>query len=157
MIVAATGHRAWAEPSLTALYNLARFSLQQLVRPDTVISGMALGWDIAVAKAAMAEGIPVIAAVPFAGQEKRWPQTSRDEYENILRQCKEVRIVSGGSYSPRKMHLRNQWMVNKCDLLLAFYDEEKLTGGTAACVAYANKIGRKIYNVYSPDYFKWLD
>ena len=42
-------------------------------RPDAVISGMALGWDQAVARATADLGIPWVAAITFEGQESKWP------------------------------------------------------------------------------------
>jgi hypothetical protein len=34
---------------------------------------MARGWDLALAKAAVELGLPLFAAIPFVGQESRWP------------------------------------------------------------------------------------
>lgn len=105
-------------------------------RPDKVISGMALGWDMAWAEAAIEARIPVIAAVPFGGQESRWPAVSQDRFWRILTQSEETVIVCEGSYAAWKMQKRNQWMVDKASHLIALWDGT--SGGTANCVGYAD-------------------
>ena len=40
--------------------------------------------------------VRLIAAVPFPGQADRWPEADRRRYEQILSQCAEVSVVSGG-------------------------------------------------------------
>lgn len=111
-----------------------------LTKPAKVISGMALGWDMAVAYAAIVNKIPVVAAVPFKGQESMWPGYSQTRYHNILARCSEVVIVCKGEYSPAKMQIRNEWMVNHGDHLIGLWDGSR--GGTYNCVSYAQ--GRKV-------------
>lgn len=149
MIASFTGHRpdklggyGTHEP-LTAL---ATWWLEAL-QPDTVISGMALGWDQAVAEAATRLGVPWCAAVPFEGQENRWPDASRAQYQRLLARAGSVVIVSPGGYSARKMHWRNEWMVDQSDLLCALWDGSD--GGTGACVRYAERVGRLWVNLWS--------
>ena len=115
-------------------------------RPDTVISGMALGWDMAWAEAAIMMRIPVIAAVPFAGQESAWPASSQARYRSILGACSETIVVCDGGYSPWKMQKRNEWMVDHCDYLIALWDGT--AGGTGNCVRYA-KGNVPVHNLWS--------
>lgn len=150
MIVAATGHRpdklgGYAIGPATQRLILARRWLE-VVRPSSVISGMALGWDQAWAQAAVDLGIPFVAAVPFIGQEKAWPPMSQFAFEQLLKCAAEVVIVSRGGYSVRAMHARNEWMVDHCDLLAALWDGT--SGGTDGCVAYAAKVGRPMVNLW---------
>jgi hypothetical protein len=78
MILAATGHR----PDKLGGYDLSiyrklvglAYSYLRKQTPDVVISGMALGWDQAVAEAAVKASTPFIAAIPFRGQESKWPR-----------------------------------------------------------------------------------
>ena len=71
MIVAATGHRpnklaplsiCYSTRVLQRLIDLATAYLEKS-NPDAVISGMALGWDTAIAIAAIKLNIPLTAAV----------------------------------------------------------------------------------------------
>lgn len=150
-VLAATGHRpdklgGYAPDVLERLTDLARASLVEL-NPDEVIVGMALGWDTAVALAAIDLAIPFIAAVPFAGQERMWPKESQDRFHSILKQAKEVVIVSPGGYSPWKMQVRNEWMVDRCTKLLSLWNGTM--GGTKNCVDYALRNGKPTVNVWS--------
>lgn len=150
MIIAGTGHR----PNKLGGYdNNARETLTLIAlewlrehKPDKVISGMALGWDQALATAAILRDIPFIAAVPFKGQEEAWPASSRSRYHAILAYADEVVIVSEGGYSAKKMQIRNEWMVNKADRILAMWDGTP--GGTGNCIRYARNIGKPIDNLY---------
>jgi len=101
---------------------------------------MALGWDTAVAIAALRGGIPLVAAVPFQGQEARWPAAAQKRYRDILAHADRIAIISPDSYSPQAMHVRNRWMVDRCDILATLWSGAP--GGTAACVAYADSVGR---------------
>lgn len=114
------------------------------------ISGMALGWDTAWAVAAIRLGVPLIAAVPFDGQESRWPAESQRRFRSILEHAREVHVVSAGGYSPAAMHARNRWMVDRCDLLCALWNGS--SGGTAGCVAYARSVGRRTENLWQ----RWI-
>lgn len=117
-------------------------------KPDLVISGMALGWDQAVAIAATIVGIPFIAAVPHVGQESPWRPEQQAKYRSLLRKARKVVVVSEGGYSARKMHIRNQWMVNNCTRLVALWNGD-LVGGTAGCVRYAADVGRDTVNLWN--------
>lgn len=140
-VVAGTGHRpdklgGYGDDVLQQLYRLALRKLRE-IEPSKVISGMALGWDTALAMAALKLDIPLVAAVPFAGQESRWPQRSQERFRAICRAATTVHVVSPGGYSGAKMQARNEWMVDRCDVLLALWNGT--AGGTANCVAYAQR------------------
>lgn len=151
MIIAATGHR----PDKLGGYGpeiglrLMRGALRYIRReqPDRAISGMALGWDTAWAKAAIACGVPLVAAVPFKGQELSWPEESRKVYDWILERAAEVVIVCDGGYSPSKMQVRNEWMVDQAHKIVALWDGSP--GGTANCLRYAYSLERPVDNLWS--------
>jgi uncharacterized phage-like protein YoqJ len=148
MIYAGTGHRpnklgGYSKEVNRKLLDVARRNLEGCT---TVISGMALGWDMALAHAARMEGIPFIAAVPFKGQERIWPKESQESYYDMLRAAKEVVYVCEEGYAPWKMQVRNQWMVDHCDVVLALWNGS--SGGTGNCVEYADKVGKPIKNVW---------
>lgn len=116
------------------------------------ISGMALGWDQAVAQACIEDGIPFIAAVPFEGQESRWPADSRRAYERILRRAEKVVIVSAiqpetNGAAAGMLHKRNEWMVDHSSDLIALWNGDQ-SGGTFSCVRYAERVSRNIINCW---------
>lgn len=148
MIVAGTGHRpnklgGYSEEATERLVNLAMRNLGGATR---VISGMALGWDTALALAALELEIPLTAAVPFHGQERMWPKSSQDRFHKILDQADDIVYVCDKGYAAWKMQVRNEYMVDKCDVLLALWDGSE--GGTGNCIKYAKKVHRDINNIW---------
>lgn len=153
MIVSATGHRpdklgGYSPAAQCRVYSVA-YEWLEAFRPALLVSGMALGWDQACAEAAIVLDIPVRAAVPFAGQESKWPAHSQEHYRLLLSRCAEVRVIAPGGYSPFAMQMRNEVMVEWADLILALWDGS--TGGTANCLSDARTYGdrRPIINLWS--------
>lgn len=150
MILAATGHR----PDKLGGYDMEReralvyFATKCLetIGPKEVISGMALGWDQAVAEAAARLGLPFVAAIPFYGQDRLWTAPARARYEALLDRSDKVFAVANGEPVPVAMQLRNQWMVDNSTHLLALWNGTP--GGTHNCLRYAKGEGRKFTNVY---------
>ena len=132
--VMVTGHRPktigpgktkWIENTFrTLLTNI------QAVHPYIeVISGMVLGADQIFTKVALDLKIPLLAYVPFQGQECVWSPPMQQEYHRLLSQAKHVLVVSEGPYSAEKMFIRNNEMVNNADLVIAVWNGIK-KGGT---------------------------
>ena len=150
IIVAATGHR----PHKLGGYSFETFQkirvLAQVwlvdIQPTHVISGMALGWDQAVAQAATNLEIPFTAAVPFASQGNNWPEYAVYFYDQLLKRAQEIVVVCNGDYQPWKMQTRNEWMVDRADLILALWDGSP--GGTANCIQYARQQKVKVVNTF---------
>lgn len=148
-ICAATGHRPGklGGYSPAAADRLDRLAVEYLsiTRPDGTISGMALGWDQAWARASVRLGIPFVAAVPFEGQEKTWPAESQVAYQTLLGAADAIFTVCEGGYAAWKLQKRNQWMVDRCTRLVSLWDGT--AGGTKNCIDYA--AGRvEIVNLY---------
>lgn len=158
MYVAATGHR----PNKLGGYdffNLQRTWIRRRIEErlknlgaTVCISGMALGIDQDFAWTAMWMNIPVLAAIPFVGQESQWPESSQQFYRALLSRCSQVEVVCAGSYAGWKMQKRNEWMVDHCQTLLAVWDGS--SGGTGNCVGYAQKIGKPIDRINPNDWYE---
>lgn len=154
MILGITGHRP---PGLDCSYDIPNptyekvyYSIQKKfheLSPTKIISGMALGVDQWAASAAIELNIPVIAAVPCDNQSSKWPEKSQRIYKMIIESCAEVIIVSPGPYSPEKMHLRDRWIVDNSNSLLAVWNG--IThGGTFGTIRYAQKLNKPNYNIH---------
>lgn len=153
MIIAGTGHRpdkirlgtrdAYHHQVHSRLVDLARAVLQRKA-PTRVISGMAQGWDTALAIAAVDLGIAFDAYVPFEGQESRWPAAAQRRYRDLLSRAATVVIVCEGGYSVEKMQTRNERMVDDSDLVVALWNGTP--GGTRNCIDYAETVGRRWEN-----------
>ncbi len=139
-ILAVTGHR----PPKLGGYDLllfdclVRFAVTELkqIQPEYVLTGMALGWDQAIAEACDRIGIPFIACLPHDNPGSNWPDHSREYLDQLLNKAHDIWWCPGGPYEPQKMQIRNETMVDECDTLLALYDGEP-QGGTHNCVNYA--------------------
>lgn len=151
MIVAFTGHRpnklgGYKVPNQTYIYVCQQIEKTLIeLKPDKVISGMALGVDQWAAYIAWKLNIPFLAAVPFEKQDSNWPEKSQQTYQKLLKLSAELIVVSPGGYSSNKMQVRNEWMVNHCDKLIAVWNGTP--GGTANCVNYAEKINKEIIRI----------
>lgn len=151
MIVAFTGHRpdklgGYKLPNDTYIRVCQKIdaALKEL-KPEKVITGMALGIDQWAASIAHKLHIPFLAAIPFEGQEKAWPEASQKIFRLLRKLATEEVIVSPGGYSAHKMQVRNEWMVDHCDKLIAVWDGTP--GGTANCVTYAESVGKSIIRI----------
>lgn len=146
MRVAATGHRpgklypdaifkgAMAEAE-EKLYRLAAHALIRLEATE-VISGMALGWDMAIARAAVDMGLPLTAAIPFRGQEERWADRHQRLYHHLLSLAATVHVQSPGRFTTAYL-ARDEWMVDHAEHVAALYNGVRGGGGTAYTVEYA--------------------
>lgn len=167
MKIAGTGHRpdkislngknAYDQAVYNRLIDLAEAFLKKH-SPTQVISGMALGWDMALAEASLRLDIPLHAYVPHDGHESRWPTHSRARYHSILVRAQEVKIVCPGEYAPWKMQKRNEAMVDALtdpeDVLVAMWNGS--SGGTDNCLKYAKKKFATRPKVYVNLWHSWL-
>lgn len=153
MTIAVTGHR----PKKLFGYDLndsRYFALKNImtgyligVECTDAYTGMALGIDQLFAIAVLQlknKGYPIKlhCAIPCIGHPNNWPISSRELYHRILSKADEVTMVSNEPYSPRVMQKRNEYMVDRADKILAFWNGA--SGGTKDCVDYAKKVGRDI-------------
>lgn len=161
MILAVTGHRpktmglSYSDADRERLESFAAERLSVL-SPDTVITGMALGWDQAVAWGCFCLGISFTAAVPFPCQADAWPRKAREHYYFLLGAATNVEFVS--ETDPRNnlemnamLHQRDAWMVDHGERLLALWNG--LPSGTGSTVRYAESKGKPVTNVWQA----WLD
>lgn len=144
-VCAVTGHRVLSsdfskEELRAALRALAAAGVR------TFLCGMALGFDLLCAEEVLLlrEELPVrlVACIPCADQAARYPKSARERYERILDRCDE-RAVLHERYCDGCMFERNRYMVDRADLLLAYFTGRR--GGTKYTVGYAEKRGIPVY------------
>lgn len=161
MIVGVTGHRPdklGSEYQYQGPYSdYIKTSFNKFLSENQIqqaISGMAIGVDTLFAETILEHNISLIAAIPFLGQEKRWPNESQERYRKILKNplVKSV-VVCEGEYANWKMQKRNEYIVDNCDLLIAVWNGTK--GGTFNTIKYARSVNRKIEYI-QPDSWKKL-
>lgn len=156
MVICVTGHR----PNKLYGYDLSdpRWQMLKLTFKTILqenhcteaISGMALGVDTIFALAVLElkeEGfdIKLHCAIPCKNHSCKWPQKSIELYNKILQKADIVKLVSEQEYRPYLMQVRNRYMVDHSDKVVAVWDGSK--SGTANCVEYAEKSQKEIVYV----------
>lgn len=189
-IVAATGHRPSYLPCVNKVVdertkredfiviedspwlidvNTRLLDWLQFENPDKILTGMALGWDMWVADAAVQLNIPYIAYVPFAGQESTWSKKDIRHYNYLLSKAEKVKICSDNHYKTivrsnfkdmsafsyavkdfyRKAFLkRDRMMVDDATQIVALWDPTVKMGGTYYTVKYAMKNKKHVTNLW---------
>jgi len=141
-----TGHRP---EKLTASERDIKRALEKEIRQaiaddmTVFISGMARGVDIWAAEIVLElrkAGMPLrlICASPYEGFEKSWSAEWQQRYNTILAEADLVRFICKG-YSRACFQIRNEWMVDHSNRVIAVYNGEK--GGTKNTIEYANRHG----------------
>lgn len=114
------------------------------LRPKEIISGLARGFDLWFAWAAVESEIPLIGAAPYRSQASGWDDSDAKEWEALTRfHCKELHFVSPSYWEKEgdnALYARNRWMVDRCTHLTTFFQGTR--GGTAWTNDYAIKIGK---------------
>ena len=140
-IVTISGYKAFelgifkqSHPAISYIKKTIRKHLQNLVEEGlewVIISG-ALGTELWAAEVVYEmqerEGIDLKVAVitPFLDQENKWSEQNKEWYESVLVQADFVDAVSRKPYEkPWQLRLKNQFLIEKSDALLLFYDVEK--------------------------------
>jgi len=148
--IAVTGHQPYILGGYSnaldqGLYDLASGWLKAN-QPREVVSGLAAGWDTAVASAALDQDIPLIAALAYQGQADQWPPEAKTVHEKLRDGASEIY-----QYSREKAHgcytRRDRWVLERGDIVLALWSGAD--GGTARAVATAQKLGKPIINLWS--------
>jgi len=157
MNLAITGHRP-QKLSIIGVEQQVRTILKwafENIKPQWVISGMALGVDQWAAEEALAMKIPVLAAIPCWEQEHFWSAESKKKYHELCARVQHREMVSAGAYHSGVMQERNRWMIDRANVVVAIFDGTD--GGTCNAVKYAIETRKPIFR-YDPVTYKseWI-
>lgn len=161
MICCVTGHRpeGFPFPYESASMEKERYRIElkknimQLIAEGTThfISGMAQGVDLDFAEEVLRcktiltppdKEIRLEAALPFPRQKQFSDGQPLDRYREILLAC-DIKTVVSPCYQKNSFQKRNQYMVDKADIVLAVWNGIK-KGGTWNTIHYAQKCGRPL-------------
>lgn len=154
-IIGVTGHRKLFHKVSHIKYTLRKslIYLKDNKGYSKVITGMALGFDTLVAETCVDIGIPFIAYLPFENQHEKWGVAQRSRFDLLLKKAEDVHVISRGPWENWKYLERDRVIVENCDLLLAYFNEEKYrdkTGsGTGFTIAKAESEGVPWRNVFN--------
>ena len=90
--------------------------------------------------------IKLICVEPFKGREKYWPLEEQKRYQTIIRNSDGRISLSDFSVCDR-YQIRNLYMIEKSDVLLAVYDwnHPNIKSGTGRTIRQAQEYRKKIY------------
>ncbi|WOL24429.1 GTP-binding domain protein [Yersinia phage fHe-Yen9-02] len=145
MIVGVTGHRpnrlgGYGAIAKKKLYRFAHRILLRLDTDVTIVQGCALGFDQAMAVAAIEQGHKVISMIPYLGFNARWPLASVLDLDTILNRSSEVRIITDKEMLALitpviALDTRNHAIVKESDTIFAL--SSGAPSGTQNCIDYA--------------------
>ena len=120
------------------------------------ICGMARGCDMLFAEAALAlrgkhPEVTLEAAIPCDTQADGWRADERRRYEHLTAECDEVTFVAH-AYSPGCMQRRNEYMVERSDVLIAVFNGT--AGGTMNTILCAQRKGLRVITIDLVDYMR---
>lgn len=159
--VAFTGHRpskfsfGYDETAsqCIAIQNALREQIQILYSQGArrFFTGCAMGTDLwagEIVLAMMQSGeypqMELHCCVPYPQQAEKWPRDMQIRHHNLLEHCTTV-IYTSDTYSKAAFLIRNCYLVEHCDLLLAVYNKRTAKrSGTGQTVSYAKKMLRRV-------------
>ena len=114
---------------------------------ESFYCGMAIGFDLIAAEHVLEckkthPHVRLIGCIPCPEQDKYFSPPERRKYASLLKQCDEV-ITVNDSYFNGCMLVRDRFMVDNCDLIIAYFDG-RYEGGTAYTLRYAKSKNKKI-------------
>lgn len=114
--------------------------------------GMAIGFDMLAAEAVLEmktqlHDIALSAVVPYRNQNERFSPSAQRRYTTILNKADNV-IVLNEEYHTRCFFERNDYMVDRASLLIAYFDGTH-KGGTFYTCSKAKSKGMPINNLYT--------
>lgn len=120
-----------------------------------VVSGMAEGFDEALAKAAFVTNTALLAAIPNKGYSKYYWQNNSatgndrmEEFQELAKYADKtggVHYVCNGIYGADGRHSnfhRNEWMVDQANIVWVY---NPTTRGTAQCYAYCKRVNKRTF------------
>lgn len=113
------------------------------------IAGGAIGADSDFAEIVLGlrdsfyDHIKLEIAVPCPNQDKYWSDKEKQAYAKLLKRADKVTYVSD-KYTNFCMQKRNQYMVDHSDIVFAFWNENKKSGGTYNTIQYAKQKNKQL-------------
>lgn len=113
------------------------------------ISGVAIGFDTWAAEEVIAckknnKSVSLECAIPCPGQDKKWSLEDKFRRKKILWKA-DRKTVTSDHYHSSCYFVRNEYMVDKADVVVCCYDGQ--SGGTARTVKYAKEKDKIIIQI----------
>lgn len=137
-----TGHRYIADNLINrkAVNHLIDLAVESGI--EKFLVGMSRGADFLFADVLSERKLSWIAVIPCADQTLFWNEIDRSHHQSLIDKVDNM-IVLHNNYKRGVMHYRNEYMVDKSEMLLAIYDGSR-RGGTYHTVGLALKKQKKV-------------
>lgn len=112
--------------------------------------GMSRGADFLFADVLSERKLNWTAIIPCTNQTHLWNESDREFHSQLVNKAEDM-IILHEEYKHGVMHYRNQYMVNKSEILLAIYDNSE-KGGTFHTVNLAIKQHLKVIQFHPQTY-----
>lgn len=127
----------------------------------TFLCGMAPGVDLWAAdellrlrsEGRVGESVRLVLAIPYPDFARSFSRSYRPLYDSVLERADEVVYVCQG-YHYGCYSMRNDYLVDNSDLLLAYYEGSE--GGTRYTIRRATKQGKRVINIHQSDLFDMI-
>lgn len=97
--------------------------------PLTLVSGLRLGAELLGAEAALVDGIPLVAVLPYPEPDKPWPDSARAHHADLLRAATttitlEARSPATKQLAGAALGRRDAWLARQVDAAVVVWDHE---------------------------------
>lgn len=151
-ICAFTGHRKIENRHMAKINDLLLRAVEYAYGEGCriFITGGALGFDTLAAQTVIRyklshHDVKLNIVIPCKNQSDMWSPSQISLYEYTLSNADEV-VYMTDEYEDGCMRLRNQYLADQCDLMIAYVSRPY--SGAAQTVRMAERAGKKVYNIY---------
>lgn len=162
-ILGVVGHRCeriggWRPNRWTDAVEQACETMISNMAPDHVISGMNAGFDHIAVRVAWRLGIPYTAVLACENFGSDWPLEHQALQRLLLKRARHIEFSSMGAFTKRKPFIRDDYVVDRCDVLLVCWNGECFPGHVRHSIKYAQRMNRTVVRLdprqYMPPGFK---
>jgi hypothetical protein len=136
----------WYEHMHRRLRRLAVVALKRH-RAGAVLSTLALGWDTALAEAALELDLPLRLRLPFERPQASWSDVQRQRFGRVHAKAAEVRVLHRGRGAGWKRARALAEAAAEADLLLALWDAEDAS--VRRLLGKAGAAGTEVVNLWA--------
>ncbi len=129
----------------TELVYLATKALREY-KAKHLVTSLSLGWEQALAKAAVELKVPFTVAIPYPGRDRVLRRDAQALYHELLSKADEVYQVSE-EYDDSSMYEAHCWRVDCSDQVIALWDYE-FRGDCFDVIKYALDHDRTVTNLW---------
>ena len=137
-LVLVAGHRPdalggyEANPTADGVRTRLAETLRAMVEVDgplTVVSGLRLGAEQLGAEAAVAEGLPLVAVLPYPEPDKPWPREARHHFAELVGEAAvsitlDKRSPANKQAAGAALGRRDEWLARQVDSAVVVWDQE---------------------------------